>query len=106
MREKTDVPPRIDPRFPIVQQIAYEMADDVPAANLIAGDCLVCMPFDAIRNHPQQSDLLVVIRRRNGLEQFGLVRVGGNGECIALTGSGGDIGQPVAVVIGVFRPIG
>lgn len=109
MKTPTAVPPRIDPRYPASQQIAYEMADDVPAANLLAGDCLVCMPFRSVRKEPLPADLIVVLRERSGLEQFGLARAEAMKHDVSLkvlTGTGSDVGKPVAIVIGVFRPVG
>ncbi len=109
MKTETPVPPRLDPRYPASQQIAYEVADDVPAAELKAGDCLVCMPFRSVRKEPLPSDLVVVLRERGGLEQFALARADAKrGRIIltTLTGSGGEIGKAVALAIGLFRSIG
>lgn len=109
MKTSVAIPPRTDPRYPATQQIAYEMADDVPAADLKAGDCLICMPYKAVRKEPQPADLIVVLRERAGLEQFGLARAEAMKNDVGLTvltGTGSDVGKPVAIVIGVFRHIG
>lgn len=99
------IPARPDPRWPAEDQGCYEIAIDCPSAGFVAGDYAITYHG---RHRHAEGDVVVVQRTRDGLYQLGLARVLGGGtkpSLEPLTGQPPEVGKPVALVIGLFRPL-
>ena len=107
MTRPASVPPVLDPRYPVADQAAYEMACAHPDHAMLIGDYLIAIPPKAAGRPPHPGEIVVLARERAGLEQLALGKASerrGGREADAL--DGGEPGRVVAIVIGVFRPIG
>lgn len=107
--DATMIPPRSDPRYPPETQVAYQMAVDRPSVGLLAGDFVLAVPKTNLTGAAIGMQF-VAYRERSTLRQFELAIVESNRAGLVLrpasaTKSDDDL-TPVALVIGVFRPIG
>lgn len=105
------VPAVIDTRYPASQQGYYEMGIDCPAAHILSGDCLITVPIHAGKGSRavMGGDMVVAQRTRDGLHQLVLAqavaRAAGTIDLRPMIGGGAEPGLPIAVVIGLYRPV-
>lgn len=107
--DTTIIPSRTDPRYPPETQVAYQMAVDRPSVGLLAGDFVLAVPKTTLAGAAIGMQF-VAYRERSTLRQFELATVEANRSGLVLRSAAtprvdGDL-TPVALVIGVFRPIG
>ena len=100
------VPSCLDPRYPPDRQGYYDLRIAIPEAGLLSGDCLLSVSIRDAKPRPFGGDLVVIIRERSGLKQFGLARAEPDGrtfKSLTKPPSSGETIKPIAVVIGVYR---
>lgn len=107
--DTTFVPPRIDPRYPIESQISYQMAVPSLKDALLAGDYVIAVPKTTLAG-AEIGKQFIALRERSTLRQFDLGITETNRSGLVLRSASAtksdDPLTPVALVIGVFRPIG
>lgn len=107
--DTTIIPARTDPRYPPETQVAYQMAVDRPTVGLLAGDYVLAVPRTNLTGAVIGAQF-VGYRERATLRQFELGIVGAARSGLVLMSAFNpkveDSLTPVALVIGVFRPIG
>jgi transcriptional regulator with XRE-family HTH domain len=107
--DRTQVPASPDPRVVHLHQYACKI-DGVEHDTLV-GQFAVCVPYEDLRSAPHESDIVHVIRRRDGdLEEhrLGTVRTHQKVVRIVSLGSDGDDisdGKIVGLCVGIFTPV-
>lgn len=102
------VPGVIDPRFPIDDQAALELAERTQDGEFRAGDFLIYVDFRKYRVAALPTDTLITRLTKGDMETYGLVRAISDGKLVKLVpllSPGAQAHEILYLVIGVHRSL-